>query len=193
MSVYAEGAPNGRPGPLRAGHPGAGLLLRHPGDGPGAGRSGSRNRHLGVRLRRRSASSSPACCCDGLEAEEQCWMSHRDCVTEAPPGFTVCRQHGTPVAAMEDRRRSFTRRSSTPRSRTPRVARMSCATSSTNARGHAHAGRRSIIEEQSRRSAIASATPGSPRAVRRRGLVGRRAARTAPSATNSPVSSSTTA
>ena len=27
----------------------------------------------------------------GLDAEEQCWMSHRDCVTEAPPGFTCWR------------------------------------------------------------------------------------------------------
>ena len=45
---------------------------------------------------------------DGLEAEEQCWMSHRDCVSAPPPGFAVlATSGGAPVAAMEDRRRGF--------------------------------------------------------------------------------------
>jgi GMP synthase (glutamine-hydrolysing) len=44
----------------------------------------------------------------GLEGEEQCWMSHRDCITEAPPGFTVlAASGGAPVAAMEDRERGL--------------------------------------------------------------------------------------
>ena len=42
----------------------------------------------------------------GLRAEEQCWMSHRDSVTEAPPGFRVlAASAASPVAAMEDRQR----------------------------------------------------------------------------------------
>lgn len=37
----------------------------------------------------------------GLEAREQCWMSHGDTVEEAPPGFTVLgRTSASPVAAM---------------------------------------------------------------------------------------------
>jgi GMP synthase (glutamine-hydrolysing) len=44
----------------------------------------------------------------GLAAEEQCWMSHRDCVSQAPPGFTaLATTPGAPVAAMEDRARGF--------------------------------------------------------------------------------------
>ena len=44
----------------------------------------------------------------GLDDTEQCWMSHRDCVTQAPPGFDVlATSGGAPVAAMEDRERGF--------------------------------------------------------------------------------------
>jgi GMP synthase (glutamine-hydrolysing) len=38
----------------------------------------------------------------GLPAEQQCWMSHRDCVFEAPAGFTaLASSPGSPVAAFE--------------------------------------------------------------------------------------------
>jgi len=38
----------------------------------------------------------------GLPAEQQCWMSHRDCVREAPPGFVaLAASPGSPVAACE--------------------------------------------------------------------------------------------
>jgi GMP synthase (glutamine-hydrolysing) len=38
----------------------------------------------------------------GLPAEQQCWMSHRDCVFEAPEGFTaLAASPGSPVAAFE--------------------------------------------------------------------------------------------
>ena len=38
----------------------------------------------------------------GLPAEQQCWMSHRDCVSEAPEGFTaLAASPGSPVAAFE--------------------------------------------------------------------------------------------
>jgi GMP synthase (glutamine-hydrolysing) len=39
----------------------------------------------------------------GLPQEQQCWMSHRDCVFEAPPGFAaLASSPGSPVAACEN-------------------------------------------------------------------------------------------
>jgi GMP synthase (glutamine-hydrolysing) len=39
----------------------------------------------------------------GLPAEQSCWMSHRDTVFEAPPGFTALASSSeSPVAALED-------------------------------------------------------------------------------------------
>ena len=39
----------------------------------------------------------------GLPREQTCWMSHRDSVFEAPPGFTpIAATPGSPVAALED-------------------------------------------------------------------------------------------
>jgi len=39
----------------------------------------------------------------GLPESQQCWMSHRDCVYEAPPGFAaLAASPGSPVAACED-------------------------------------------------------------------------------------------
>src|SRR5258706_6473364 len=40
----------------------------------------------------------------GLPVDQSVWMSHGDCVTAAPPGFTVTADSpGAPVAAFEDR------------------------------------------------------------------------------------------
>ena len=45
---------------------------------------------------------------ESMRPEEQCWMSHRDSITAAPPGFEVLASSpGAPVAAMEDRERGF--------------------------------------------------------------------------------------
>src|SRR4051812_11547016 len=45
---------------------------------------------------------------DGLPEEQQCWMSHRDTVYEAPPGFTaLASSTESPVAAVEDPERSL--------------------------------------------------------------------------------------
>jgi GMP synthase (glutamine-hydrolysing) len=44
----------------------------------------------------------------GLPAEQQCWMSHRDSVFEAPPGFTPrAASPGSPVAALESPERGL--------------------------------------------------------------------------------------
>ena len=44
----------------------------------------------------------------GLPAEQQSWMSHRDCVLEAPPGFAaLAASPGSPVAAFESVERSL--------------------------------------------------------------------------------------
>jgi GMP synthase (glutamine-hydrolysing) len=44
----------------------------------------------------------------GLRGEEQAWMSHRDSVTKAPPGFAVlAASAASPVAAMEARAHGF--------------------------------------------------------------------------------------
>ena len=44
----------------------------------------------------------------GTPAEQQCWMSHRDTVFEAPPGFTpLASSTESPVAAVEDLERGL--------------------------------------------------------------------------------------
>src|SRR3954463_9343437 len=44
----------------------------------------------------------------GLPSEQQCWMSHRDCVFEPPPGFTaLASSPGSPVAACESTERGL--------------------------------------------------------------------------------------
>ena len=50
----------------------------------------------------------PGLILESMRKEEQCWMSHRDSITEPPPGFEVlAASSGAPVAAMEDRERGF--------------------------------------------------------------------------------------
>jgi GMP synthase (glutamine-hydrolysing) len=44
----------------------------------------------------------------GLPKEQTCWMSHRDTVYEAPPGFAaLASSSASPVAAIEDRERAI--------------------------------------------------------------------------------------
>jgi GMP synthase (glutamine-hydrolysing) len=44
----------------------------------------------------------------GLPSQQTCWMSHRDTVFEAPPGFTaLASSTASPVAALEDPRRGI--------------------------------------------------------------------------------------
>ncbi len=106
-SVYAEGAPHLDQELLELGIPvlgicyGMQLLARElGGDVRGAekgefGRSELTVRDTGRLLR-------------GLPREQSCWMSHRDAVFSAPPGFTeLAASTGSPVAALESLERDI--------------------------------------------------------------------------------------
>jgi GMP synthase (glutamine-hydrolysing) len=106
-SVYADGAPKLRPELLELGIPVLGIcygmqamVLSLGGRVEGAevgefGRSRLTVSHGGRLLR-------------GLPEEQTCWMSHRDTVYEAPPGFTaLASSTESPVAAIEDAERGL--------------------------------------------------------------------------------------
>src|SRR3954447_11328802 len=101
-SVYSDGAPELRPELLELGIPVLGIcygrqaMVRVLGgrvEGADAGEFGRTPLALvngGGRL------------LAGLPSDQQCWMSHRDCVFEPPPGFTaLASSPGSPVAACE--------------------------------------------------------------------------------------------
>jgi GMP synthase (glutamine-hydrolysing) len=101
-SVYAEGAPPLRTELLGLGIPVLGicygmqamaLALGGRVEGADAGEFGRTALNL---------SDSGGRLLAGLPAEQQCWMSHRDCVLEAPEGFEpLAASPGSPVAAFE--------------------------------------------------------------------------------------------
>ena len=107
MSVYVDGAPRVDPALFELGVPVLGICYGHQ----------YLAREMGGTVTRTGTSefgkttlciANPGTLLRGLAPEEQSWMSHRDCVTEAPPGFTVlAASGGAPVAAMEDTRRGF--------------------------------------------------------------------------------------
>ncbi len=107
MSVYVEGAPKVDPGLFELGVPVLGICYG----------AQSIALALGGTVARTGLSEfgkttlnvvEPGLLLKGLRGEEQCWMSHRDSITEPPPGFTVlAASGGAPVAAMEDRERGF--------------------------------------------------------------------------------------
>ena len=52
--------------------------------------------------------SEPGVLMEGLPREQTCWMSHRDTVYEAPPGFTaLASSTASPVAAVQDTERGI--------------------------------------------------------------------------------------
>ncbi len=101
-SVYADGAPALEPELLELGIPVLGIcygmqLIAH---------------DLGARVESAASGeygrstltvTEPGRLLAGLPAEQACWMSHRDTVYTAPPGFTaLASSTGSPVAALED-------------------------------------------------------------------------------------------
>ena len=101
-SVYAPGAPPLEQGLLALGVPVLGIcygmqLLVH--------ELGGRVEQAEVGEFGRSdlAVSEPGVLLAGMPREQTCWMSHRDTVFEAPPGFTaLASSSASPVAAVED-------------------------------------------------------------------------------------------
>ncbi len=101
-SVYAEGAPGLDRELLDLGVPVMGIcygmqLLVHELGGrveqAEVGEFGRSDLHV----------SEPGVLLRGMPAEQTCWMSHRDTVFEAPPGFTaLASSSSSPVAAVED-------------------------------------------------------------------------------------------
>jgi GMP synthase (glutamine-hydrolysing) len=101
-SVYSEGAPGLRPELLELGVPVLGICWGMQ----------AMVRELGGRVelapagefgRTRLEVHEPGRLLAGLDREQVCWMSHRDHVLEAPPGFSVLASSPeSPVAALED-------------------------------------------------------------------------------------------
>jgi GMP synthase (glutamine-hydrolysing) len=107
MSVYVDDAPRVDPALFELGVPVLGICYGHQ----------YLARELGGTVQRTGTSEfgkTTVCLHQngrllaGLDGEEQSWMSHRDCVVEAPPGFAVlAASGGAPVAAMENIERGF--------------------------------------------------------------------------------------
>jgi GMP synthase (glutamine-hydrolysing) len=106
-SVYAEGAPRLDPRLLELGIPVLGicygmqaLVLELGGRVEGA--------EVGEFGRSQLTVSREGRLLAGLPHEQTCWMSHRDTVYEAPPGFTaLASSTESPVAALEDAERGI--------------------------------------------------------------------------------------
>ncbi|HUH81783.1 MAG TPA: glutamine-hydrolyzing GMP synthase [Solirubrobacteraceae bacterium] len=106
-SVYADGAPSLDPALLELGVPVMGIcygmqLLVHSLGGR------VEQAEVGEFGRSELLVGDGGMLLGGLPAEQTCWMSHRDTVYEAPPGFAaLASSTGSPVAAIEDRERSI--------------------------------------------------------------------------------------
>jgi GMP synthase (glutamine-hydrolysing) len=106
-SVYADGAPKLDPELLELGIPVLGICygmqliaLRLGGRVEGA--------EVGEFGRSQLTVREPGTLLAGLPAEQSCWMSHRDTVYQAPPGFTaLASSTESPVAAFESSERGI--------------------------------------------------------------------------------------
>src|SRR5947207_772896 len=129
-SVYAEGAPALDPRLLELGIPvlgicyGMQLLTRELGGRVESAEVGEFGRS-DLRV------LEPGRLLAGLPAEQTCWMSHRDTVFEAPPGFTaLAASTASPVAALEHVERAGCAACRTPRPREKSSVKSSFACSS---------------------------------------------------------------
>ncbi|HEX4437917.1 MAG TPA: glutamine-hydrolyzing GMP synthase [Solirubrobacteraceae bacterium] len=106
-SVYADGAPALDRGLLELGVPVMGIcygmqLLVHTLGGR------VEQAEVGEFGRSELQVIEPGVLMRGLPREQTCWMSHRDTVYEAPPGFTaLASSTGSPVAAVQDAERGI--------------------------------------------------------------------------------------
>ena len=101
-SVYAEGAPPLRTELLELGVPVLGICygMQAMALALGGRVEGAESGEFGRTALNLSGSGGRLLA--GLPEEQQCWMSHRDCVLEAPEGFEpLAASPGSPVAAFE--------------------------------------------------------------------------------------------
>ncbi|MEJ2859400.1 MULTISPECIES: glutamine-hydrolyzing GMP synthase [unclassified Saccharothrix] len=107
-SVYEPGAPQVDPKLFEVGVPVFGICY---GFQAMAGALGGTVEHTGTREYGRTevnVQSAGGLLHEELPGSHPVWMSHGDCVTKAPEGFTVtASSDGAPVAAFEDRERRF--------------------------------------------------------------------------------------
>ncbi|MBW4716044.1 glutamine-hydrolyzing GMP synthase [Saccharothrix obliqua] len=107
-SVYEPGAPQVDPKLFEVGVPVFGICY---GFQAMAGALGGTVEHTGTREYGRTElglTEAGGLLHEELPGNHPVWMSHGDCVTSAPEGFTVtASSDGAPVAAFEDRRRRF--------------------------------------------------------------------------------------
>ena len=91
-------------GDLRPRHPRARPVLRHAADGDRPRRRRARRPTSASTVSPQLTVTDPACALfEGLAADQQVWMSHRDSVGTAPAGFAWSHPRPTtPVAAMAD-------------------------------------------------------------------------------------------
>jgi GMP synthase (glutamine-hydrolysing) len=100
-SVHSEGAPRLRPELLKLGIPVLGICYGMQAMVLELGGRVEQAR-VGEFGRSRLTVSHPGTLLAGLPSEQSCWMSHRDTVYEAPPGFAALASSSeSPVAAME--------------------------------------------------------------------------------------------
>ena len=104
-SVYSPGAPTLRPELLELGVPVLGICygMQAMALALGGRVEAAENGEFG---RSTLSVRDPGLLLAGLPAEQACWMSHRDTVFEAPPGFrALASSDESPVAALEDTER----------------------------------------------------------------------------------------
>jgi GMP synthase (glutamine-hydrolysing) len=106
-SVYADGAPELRTELLELGIPVLGICYGMQAMVHGLGGK-VEQAPSGEFGRTTLAVTEPGRLLEGLPAEQQCWMSHRDTVFSPPPGFTaLASSPESPVAATEDTERGL--------------------------------------------------------------------------------------